>query len=355
MRSAGAASGVVATASAELDVAASIHRNVPAGSLAGVRILITGVNGFAAGHLARHCAAQGAEVVGLGKRPAGETELPEGVAAYVQADLRDAAAAHAAVEKAAPERVFHLAASASVAESWRDPAATMGVNLLSAVNLFEAVREAAPHARVLSVGSGEQYGEPKWLPMDEQHPQDPRNPYALSKVAAELVAAFYADVHGLHIVRARAFNHAGPGQADLYVSASFARQIAEAEARAREGAAMEVVTGNLETRRDFTDVRDVVRAYWLLLEAAAPDAYNVCRGESVRTADILATLARLAHIEVEQRTDPQLVREGEVMEIRGTHDKLTEATGWMPEIPLEKTLSDTLDWWRERLAAGAAR
>jgi GDP-4-dehydro-6-deoxy-D-mannose reductase len=207
---------------------------------------------------------------------------------------------------------------------------------------------------VLVVGSGEQYGEPEYLPMDEQHPQRPRNPYALSKAATDLSAAFYADVHGLHVVRARAFNHAGPGQADLYVSASFARQIAEAEARDPDGA-MEVVTGNLETRRDFTDVRDVVRAYWLLLEGAAPDAYNVCRGESVKTADILATLAREARIEVEQRTDPQLVREGEVMEIRGTHDKLTEATGWMPEISLEQTLRDTLDWWRERAGAGAAR
>ena len=317
-------------------------------------MLITGISGFAGGHLARHCAAQGAEVVGLGKRPAADVELPDEVAAYVQADLRDAAAARAAVKETAPDRVFHLAASASVAESWRHPAATMGVNVLSAINLFEAVRGAAPQARVLSVGSGEQYGEPERLPMDEQHPQRPRNPYALSKAATELAAAFYADVHGLDIVRARAFNHAGPGQADLYVSASFARQIAEAEARDPDGA-MEVVTGNLETRRDFTDVRDVVRAYWLLLDGAAPGAYNVCRGESVRTADILATLARLARIDVEQRTDPQLVREGEVMEIRGTHDKLTEATGWMPEIPLDETLRDTLDWWRERVAAGAAR
>ena len=117
----------------------------------------------------------------------------------------------------------------------------------------------------------------------------------------------------------------------------------------------EIPVGSLDAVRDLSDVRDVVRAYWLLLEGAAPDAYNVCRGESVRTADILATLARAARIDIEQRTDPQLVREGEVMEIRGTHDKLTEATGWMPEIPLEQTLRDTLDWWREHAGAGAAR
>jgi GDP-4-dehydro-6-deoxy-D-mannose reductase len=322
--------------------------------LAGVRILITGVSGFAGRHLARHCGQRAAEVLGLGTRPTVNTELLEGLAAYVQADLRDTAAARTAVEDAGPDWVFHLAAAASVAESWQEPAGTVSNNLLSTVNLLEAVREMAPGARVLVVGSGEQYGEPEWLPMDEQHPQRPRNPYALSKAATDLAAGFYADAHGLHVVRARAFNHAGPGQADIYVSASFARQIAEAEAR-DPGGSVEVVTGNLATRRDFTDVRDVVRAYWLLLEGADPGAYNVCRGESVRTADILAALAREARVDVEQRTDPQLVREGEVMEIRGTHDKLTEATGWMPEIPVEQTLRDTLDWWRERAGAGAAR
>jgi GDP-4-dehydro-6-deoxy-D-mannose reductase len=322
--------------------------------VAGVRILITGASGFAGRHLARHCADRGAEVVGLGSRPASEAELPAEVASYVQADLRDAAPTRAAVKQASPEWVFHLAAAASVARSWQEPAETVGINVLSTVNLLEAVRLSAPAARVLMVGSGEQYGEPARLPMDEQHPQRPRNPYALSKAATDLAAGFYADTHGLHVVRARAFNHAGPGQAGLYVSASFARQIAEAEAR-DPGGTIEVVTGNLETRRDFTDVRDVVRAYWMLLEAAAPDAYNVCRGESVRTADILATLAQEARVEVEQRTDPQLVREGEVMEIRGSHDKLTEATGWMPEISLEQTLRDTLDWWRDRAGAGAAR
>jgi GDP-4-dehydro-6-deoxy-D-mannose reductase len=278
--------------------------------------------------------------------------LPE--ASYLQADLREAAPTRAAVEQAAPDWVFHLAAAASVAKSWQEPAETVAVNVLSTVNLLEALRVAAPAARVLVAGSGEQYGEPVRLPMDEQHPQRPRNPYALSKAATDLTAGFYADTHGMHVVRGRAFNHAGPGQADLYVSASFARQIAEAEARS-PGGTVEVVTGNLETRRDFTDVRDVVRAYWLLLEGAAPGAYNICRGESVRTADILAILSREARVEVEQRTDPQLVREGEVMEIRGTHDKLTEATGWMPEIPLEITLRDTLDWWRERAGAGVGR
>jgi GDP-4-dehydro-6-deoxy-D-mannose reductase len=250
-----------------------------------------------------------------------------------------------------PERVFHLAAAASVALSWRNPAATVSANTTSTVNLLEAVREVAPDARVLVTGSGEEYGEPEYLPMDESHPLRARNPYALSKVCTDLTARFYADAHGMHVVRARAFNHAGPGQSDFYVSSSFARQIATAEAREPAGGRVEVVTGNLETRRDFTDVRDVVRAYRLALEQAEPDVYNVCSGVSVRTGDILAILARETPIRVEQRTDPERVREGEVMDIRGSHDKLTAATGWEPEIPFEQTLRDTLGHWRDQVGA----
>jgi GDP-4-dehydro-6-deoxy-D-mannose reductase len=322
--------------------------------LAGVRVLITGAGGFAGRHLARHCAALGAEVAGTGRRPAGESDVPPEVGSYVQADLTAAGDARRAIEETAPERVFHLAAAASVAQSWREPAETVQTNVLSTINLLEAVRATAAGTPVLVVGSGEQYGEPEYLPMDESHPQRPRNPYALSKACTDQAAGFYSDAHGMRVVRARAFNHAGPGQADLYVTASFARQVAAAEAR-EPGGSFEVVTGNMETRRDFTDVRDVARAYWLLLDGAAPGAYNVCRGESVRTGDILAALARHARVEIQQRTDPDLVREGEVMEIRGSHDKLTAATGWVPEIPLEQTLRDALDDWRTRIGAEVPR
>jgi GDP-4-dehydro-6-deoxy-D-mannose reductase len=322
--------------------------------LQAIRVLITGATGFAGRHLVSLCSKEGCSVTGLGRRPASRVELPAELDDYEACDLLDPEQAAAAIRAAAPERVFHLAAQASVARSWEDPAKVIHDNLLSTVRLLEAVRRDAPKAKVLVAGSGEQYGPPERLPVDEAHSQRPRNPYALSKACADLAAGFQADAHDMWVTRARAFNHAGPGQADIYVAAAFARQIAEAEAR-DPGGAVEVVTGNLESRRDFTDVRDVVRAYWLLLEEAGPDAYNVCRGESVSAGDILAALARAARVEVRQRTDPQLVREGEVMEIRGSHEKLTEATGWMPEIPLEKTLSDTLDWWRERVAAGAAR
>jgi GDP-4-dehydro-6-deoxy-D-mannose reductase len=199
---------------------------------------------------------------------------------------------------------------------------------------------------VLAAGSGEQYGPvaEDRLPVGEDEPFRPQNPYAVSKASADLLAGFYADAHGLRVVRTRAFNHAGPGQSDAYVVAAFARQIAEAERAGLEELVIE--TGNLAPRRDFTDVRDVVRAYWLAVEQGEPAIYNVCSGVSVPVADILARLADLTDLRVEQRTDPARLRKHEVMDIRGSHERLTEATGWQPEIALETTLADTLDWWR---------
>ena len=311
--------------------------------------LITGVGGFAGRHLVDALTADGTEPIGLGRSAEPGDSLRELLRDYLRVDLRDADATRAAVAAARPELVFHLAADASVARSWSAPADTLRNNLDSTLNLLEAVRHDAPRARVLIAGSGEQYGVPESLPVTEDVPLRPQNPYAVSKSSADLLAGFYADAHGLHLVRTRAFNHAGPGQSDTYVVASFARQIAEAERDGREE--LDLVTGNIEVRRDFSDVRDVVHAYRLALERAEPGAYNVCSGESTRVADILAGLANLTSLRVAQQTDPKLVREHEVMEIRGSNEKLSAATGWRPERLLETTLRDTLDWWRKRPAA----
>lgn len=312
-----------------------------------MRVLITGVTGFVGRHLARCCGEAGAEVAGTARR--GADPSPEAVSEYVMADLTSAREAAAAVGSVRPDRVFHLAAAASVARSWQDPTAIMTTNVSSTANVLEAVREHAPGCRVLLAGSGEQYGpaKPSELPVTEETHLRPRNPYATSKVMVETLAAFYRDVHGTDIVLTRAFNHVGPGQADTYVVSSFARQLAEAEARGADKVV--VKTGNTAIRRDFTDVRDVVRAYWLALERAAAGTYNVCSGSSPAVADILTGLAEHVRLEVEQATDPSLLRAHEVLEIRGSHDKLTEASGWRPEIPLERTLGDTLEWWRTEL------
>ena len=296
-----------------------------------MRALITGAAGFVGGHLAAELAARGAEAIGPSRE---------------ELDLLDAGATRRAVADSRPDAVFHLAALASVADSWRAPVDAWDNNTRSTLHLLEAVRDEAPDAVVVHAGSGETYGPvpPQRLPVTEDEPLRPQNPYAVSKAAGDLLAGFYADAYGMRVVRTRAFNHAGPGQGDSYVVSAFARQIAAAERAGQESLVLE--TGNLEPRRDFTDVRDVVRAYVLAAERAEPEIYNVCAGESVAVADILAALTRLTDVAVEQRTDPARLRKHEVMDIRGSHARLTEATGWEPEIALERTLADTLDWWR---------
>ena len=248
-------------------------------------------------------------------------------------DLRDAEATRAAIAAARPAVVYHLAARAHVGESWNDPHGTLDDNLAMTLNVLEAVRHEAPGATVVAVASGEVYGTPERLPVDESAPLRPQNPYAVSKAAADLLAGMYADAHGLRVIRARAFNHAGPGQEPTYAIASFARQAAQGADR--------IVTGNPDARRDYTDVRDVVRAYRLLAERAGPGVYNVCSGRSASTAELVAMLG------VEHVVDPELLRPHEVMELRGSYERLRAATGWEPEIPLADTLRDTVRWWRD--------
>lgn len=251
-------------------------------------------------------------------------------------DLRDAQATAAAIASARPDVVYHLAARSHVGESWRDPAGTLHDNVAMTLNVLEALRTAAPEAVLVAVASGEVYGSPKQLPVDESAPLRPQNPYAVSKAAADLLAGMYADAHRLRVIRVRAFNHAGPGQRPTYAISSFARQAAQGATR--------IVTGNPDTRRDYTDVRDVVRAYRLLAERGEPGVYNVCSGRTASTAEIVRMLG------VEHVVDPGLLRPHEVMELRGSYDALRAATGWEPEIPLDQTVRDTLTWWRDARA-----
>ena len=298
-----------------------------------MRALITGAGGFAGGHLAAHCRASGDDVVEASRRAG--------------TDLRDAGAARAAVADARPDVVYHLAARAHVGESWEDPAGFLGDNLGMALNVLEAVRAEAPRATVVAVSSGELYGAPVALPVAEDAPLRRQNPYAVSKASADLLAGLYADAHGLRVIRPRAFNHAGPGQEPSYAIASFSRQAAEAAERGEDP--IRFRTGNPDTRRDYTDVRDVVRAYRLLAERAEPGVYNVCTGRSTSASELMAMLAAAAGAGLDHEVGPELVRAHEVMEIRGDPGRLRAATGWEPEIPLERTLADTVAWWRERL------
>jgi GDP-4-dehydro-6-deoxy-D-mannose reductase len=260
-----------------------------------------------------------------------------------QLDLLDVEATRTAVRRAAPEVVFHLAAQASVGRSWDAPAETLTANLAITANLLEAVRLEAPDARVVAISSGEIYGPPEYLPVDESAPLRPQNPYAVSKAACDLLAAQYADAYGMHVIRLRPFNHAGPGQGDDYVIGTLTRQVAEAEAA---GASECVVrTGNINSARDFTDVRDVTRAY---VEAAGlePGVWNVASGHSTSVRELIELVRAAAALPVRHEPDPAKVRVRDVPEVRGSAEKLRAATGWTPEIPLSQTVADALAHWR---------
>lgn len=291
--------------------------------------LVTGGNGFAGPHLIE--ALDGA----VDAPPSAEL------------DLCDATAVRARVAELQPSAVYHLAAFSSPSESWRRPDQGLLTNLAMTLNVLEAVRHEAPAATVLLVGSGQIYGDAPPLPIGEDEPLEPGNPYAVGKAASDMLGRQYADAFGMRIVRLRPFNHTGPGQGDEYVVSSLARQVAAAEA---EGAAdMTLRTGNPESRRDFTDVRDVVRAY-VMASALDGGAFNVCSGRSASVAELVGLVAEHARIPVRHEVDPALLRDHDARDMRGSHDRLTAATGWEPEIPLEQTIGDTLEWWRGRIA-----
>jgi GDP-4-dehydro-6-deoxy-D-mannose reductase len=267
-------------------------------------------------------------------------------------DLRDGDAVRAAVRRTHPEVIFHLGALSSVGRSWDEPARTINENAATAVNVLEAVRLEARDARVVWISSCEVYGPPRSLPVAEEAPMAPASPYAVSKASAEMLAAVYAESFGLDLVRARPFSHSGPGQRPIFLLSSLARQVAEGLAAGVPE--VRVVTGNPDTRRDFTDVRDTVRAYRLLASSEVEGAFNVSSGRSVSCAEQVQALAELvAPIVVERAVDPARVRAHEVMDLRGDHTRLTAATGWEPRIPLRQTLSDTVSWWERELARGA--
>ena len=297
--------------------------------------LVTGAHGFAGRHLVERLVAEGHEVVG----PSSE-----------ELDLRDAARTRAFVADAAPASVFHLAALASVGKSWEAPHRALLENQEMTLNLLEAVRASAPGARVLLAGSGEVYGSPDELPVSEDAPLRPQSPYGVAKAAAELLGALYAEAWGLHVVRARAFNHAGPGQSDDYVVGTITRQVAAAEAAGERE--LVLLTGNAESGRDFTDVRDVAAAYMLAIEAPA-DAYNVASERAVTVRELVELSRTQTEIEIRHEVDPARVRAHDTSEVRGSAAKLREATGWQPRITLAQTLADAIAWWRDELAQAA--
>lgn len=313
-----------------------------------MRVLITGINGFVGGHLAEYLLAQGGwEVWGLARTPTLTLPSLHGRVQVVQADLNDRDATRTAVTAVRPAAIIHLAGQAFVPESFRDPAQTLCTNTLGALHLFLALIDADLRAtRVLVVGTNEEYGQigPDDLPVTEQTPLRPTSPYGVSKATQSLLALQYHLSHGLDLVRVRPFTHIGPRQNERFVTAAFARQIARIEAGLQEPV---LRVGNLDARRDFTDVRDIVRAYALLLHHGAAGAvYNVGSGNVVTIRAILDMLlaASAAHIDV--RPDPALMRPIDIPLVYSDCAPLQRSTGWAPQIPLQQTLHDVLEYWR---------
>ena len=323
-----------------------------------MRLLLTGAGGFVGGHLVDflHAEHPEVEIHGVVLPHGGVSWRAASGARVVEADLTEPAAAAAVVEEVQPEGILHLAGQSSVHLSWLDPAGTLRTNVLGIVHLLDAVRRQGLRPPVVVVGSAEEYGPvgPEEMPIREQTPLRPASPYAVSKVAQGALALLYGPAGGLKVVLTRTFHHTGPGRGEAFAESSFARQLAGIEAGRRPPV---LKVGNLEAVRDFADVRDVVRAYWMLLEKGeAGSAYNACTGRGRRIRDLLDRLLSASGTRVEVRVDPDRLRPSDVPVQVGDPSRLLEATGWEPRIPLERTLEDLLEDWRARTAtAGPAR
>jgi GDP-4-dehydro-6-deoxy-D-mannose reductase len=295
-----------------------------------VRSLITGGRGFVGTWLADHLRGVGDEVTVIDH----------------EVDVTDPQALLVAVSDAAPDAIYHLAALTHVGRSWDEPLRVLEVNVIGTAAVLAAARQCGTDPRVLVTSSAEVYGavtDPSQLPLREDSPTAPLTPYAASKLAAESVVAQTVLGHGQQVIVVRPFNHIGPGQSPNFAVPALAKRIVEAD---RRGAST-IPVGNLSARRDFTDVRDVVRAYRLLIESGqSGDVYNVCSGRDVGIGEIADTLLSLAGTTLAFETDPALVRPVEVPVLRGDPGRLVEATGWKPEITLDQTLADVLEYWR---------
>ncbi len=248
-----------------------------------------------------------------------------------------------------PDYIFHLAAQSSVALSWKNPGLTIDVNIKGSVNVMDAVRELYYKPKVLLIGSGEEYGRirPGETPISEDNYLRPGNLYAATKVCQNMIANIYATAYDMELVMVRAFNHIGPKQASIYVVSDFCRQVVEIEKGLRESVMM---VGNLKAMRDFTDVRDVVRAYALLAEhGKAGETYNVGSGHAVEIREILDLIISQSNVEVEVRVDPNKIRPVDVPIIEADTSKLRELTGWEQRIPLKQTIYETMEYWRGQL------
>jgi GDP-4-dehydro-6-deoxy-D-mannose reductase len=312
--------------------------------------LITGAGGFVGRHLCEYLLKHTDwDLTGTLFCPSKETESPSPRLQFHSLDLRARESVHSLFEDIRPNVVFHLAAQSSVPTAFKDPWDTLENNVQSELNLLEAVRESGREVKFLVIGSNEEYGapEPEDLPQTERSSLRPNNPYAVSKIAQDFLGLQYHLAHGIPVVRVRPFNHTGPGQSPRFVVPAFASQIARIESGLQEPV---MRVGNLSTSRDFTDVRDIVRAYHLAVTEGKPgEVYNLASGQAYSIQEVLEELLSYSEVDIRVERDPDRYRPVDVPLVYGSAEKFQKHTGWKPQIRFEKTLQDTLAYWREQV------
>ncbi len=315
-----------------------------------MKVLITGIAGFAGSHLAELLVRKGNEVFGtcLAGESLDNIRRLSRRLHLSTCDITRFDHLFRVIKRISPDQIYHLAALSSVAKSFSQPLDTIGNNIHGTLYLLEIIRNLKKPIKILVVGSSDMYGKvtPREVPITEEKALLPVSPYGMSKAACDLLAYQYFKSYGVYAIRARAFNHSGPRQSSGFVIPDFASQIAQIEA----GLLPPVIeVGDLSSKRDLSDVRDVVRAYVALMRRGKPgQAYNICSQQAYRIKDVLKSLLALSKQKIKVKVDKEKYRPAEIPILMGSNSKTKEATGWKPRIPLRKTLKDTLDFWREK-------
>lgn len=317
----------------------------------GKKALITGITGFVGSHMAELLLNEGVKVYGI-QRWRSKSENIEHIKEKIiieEADLLDAHSLYTVIDKIKPDYIFHLAAQSFVQSSWASPTQTLEVNITGSAHLFEAVRKTGLPITTQIACSSEEYGRvyPNELPIRETNPLRPLSPYAVSKLAMDYLGYQYHESYGMRIIRTRGFNHTGPRRGDVFAESSFAKQIAEIETGKREPV---VFVGNLDAERDYSDVRDMARAYYLAVQKCEPgEVYNIATGKAWKIRKVLDLLLSLSKTKVEVKNDPARMRPSDVQVLIGDNTKFVKQTGWKPQITFEKTMQDLLNYWRENI------
>ena len=316
------------------------------------RVLITGVCGFVGSHMVEYLSKRNdCKIFGLKRWQEREDNIKEIKNKFIEieGDIIDTISMQRIIKETKPDKIFHLAAQSFVPTSWKSPEETLLTNAIGTMKIFEAVRQSKIDPVIQIACSSEEYGlvYPNEVPINETNPLRPLSPYAVSKIACDFLGYQYYQSYGLKIIRTRAFNHEGPRRGEVFVTSNFAKQIAEIEKGIKEPI---IYVGNLNAKRDWTDVRDVVDAYWLSTEKCEPgEVYNIATGKSRTIKEMLDKLLSFSKIKIEIKEDSSRIRPSDVEILEGDSTKFRKITGWKPKISFEKMLKDSLDYWRERL------